>query len=272
MKDYVKFDLHTHHERCGHAKGTIRDYIESSIEKGLQIIGISDHTPYFSSKEDQPHPNIAMAKSQFEEYITEVLRLKEQYKNQIEVLLGIEADFFPEYAEAYRKIFKPYPFDYIIGSVHHLDGVSIFDKNRWEGLSSQEKIKTKESYYELIEQSASSGMFQVLGHIDAMKGYYPAFSAIETDVVEKTLKTIGENDMAIEINTSGKTKYCGGWYPANEILERALFHNVKVTFGSDAHNPDRIADEFEEVRKLLKEIGFRQWAYFRQQKRVMTDL
>ena len=51
--------------------------------------------------------------------------------------------------------------------------------------------------------------------------------------------------MAIEINTSGKTKDVGGWYPADDILERALFHNVAVTFGSDAHTPERIGDEFD---------------------------
>ena len=40
----------------------------------------------------------------------------------------------------------------------------------------QEKTKTKETYYSLIEQSARSGLFQILGHIDAMKGFYPEFS------------------------------------------------------------------------------------------------
>ena len=58
------------------------------------------------------------------------------------------------------------------------------------------------------------------------------------------------------MNTSGKTKDCGGWYPADDILERALFYNVKVTFGSDAHTPERIGDDFERVQKRLKEIGF----------------
>lgn len=66
---------------------------------------------------------------------------------------------------------------------------------------------------------------------------------------------IGENDIAIEINTSGKTKDVGGWYPSDDILELALHHGVKVTFGSDAHVPDRVGDEFELVHKHLVEIG-----------------
>jgi histidinol-phosphatase (PHP family) len=272
MKEEIKFDLHTHHDRCGHAEGKIRDYIEAAIEKGLSIIGISDHTPYFSSEIDQPFPHIAMAKSQFKEYIDEVIQLKQLYKGKIDVLLGVESDFYPEHVERYRSCFNPYPFDYIIGSVHHVDGISIFKRDRWEGLTHLEKRKTKETYYHLIEKSASSGMFQILGHIDAMKGYYPSFSTIQTEVIEHTLKVIGECDMAIEINTSGKTKDVGGWYPADDLLDLARHYGVKVTFGSDAHIPDRVGDDFEFVQKHLKEIGFKEWVYFKNKKPILVSL
>jgi histidinol-phosphatase (PHP family) len=268
----VKFDLHTHHERCGHAIGTIEHYVKAAIEKGLDFIGIADHSPYFYSEEDQLYPTIAMAKSELPRYVDEVLRLKQQYEGKIQVLLGIESDFYPEHLEVYRQQLDLYPFDYIIGSVHYVDNMSIFKKDRWEGLTHQQKVETKEKYYDLIEQSARSGAFQILGHIDAMKGFYPEFSSIPTDVVENTLKVIAESDIAIEINTSGKTKDVGGWYPSDEILERALFYGVKVTFGSDAHTPERVGDEFELVQKRLKEIGFKEWAYFIQKQRFMSLL
>jgi histidinol-phosphatase (PHP family) len=268
----TKFDLHTHHDRCGHARGKIRDYIEAAIDSGLDIIGISDHTPYFSREEDHPYPHITMPKSQFPDYVNEVLNLKKMYAGKIEVLLGIEADFFPDLVEDYRPNFDLYPFDYIIGSIHHVDGISIFRKGRWDALSTQEKIRTKETYYSLIEQSARSGMFQILGHIDAMKGYYPAFSSVQTAAVEHTMKVIGEHDIAIEINTSGKTKDVGGWYPADDILEKALHYGVKVTFGSDAHDPERVGDDLEAVRVQLKKIGFKDWVYFKEKKRITVTL
>lgn len=266
------FDLHTHHDRCGHAEGTIRDYIEAAVSHGLQIIGISDHSPYFGEEEDRPWPGITMAKSEFARYIAEVLELKEEFKDRIEVLLGVESDFFPEHADIYRSVYAQYSFDYIIGSVHKSDGVSIFNKKRWKGLKESELVRQKELYYDLIRQSAQSGMFQILGHIDAMKGYYPPFSDIPTDAVEQTLKTIGECGLAIEINTSGKMKDCGGWYPSDAMLERALFYGVSATFGSDSHVPHRVGDEFEQVKRRLKEIGFKEWVFFRQQKRIAVEL
>lgn len=269
----MKFDLHTHHVRCGHADGNIEDYILAGIEAGLQVIGISDHSPYFYHEEDQPSPGIAMARSDFANYVNEVLRLKEKYAGRIEVLLGMESDYFPEHVEAYRKAYEGVPFDYLIGSVHQVSGVSIFNRNRWKKLDEAGHINEKKSYYELIEQSARSGMFDILGHIDAMKGYYPAFSDIPAhEHIDKTLRTIGECGVSIEINTSGNTKDCGGWYPADDILERALHFGVNVTFGSDAHKPSRVGDEWELVAKRLKEIGFTQWVFYRQRKPIFVPL
>lgn len=272
MNTKLKFDFHTHHYRCGHARGEIRDYIEAAIANGLHMIGISDHTPYFASDEEQPLPGIAMSKSEFPAYISEVLKLKEEYKGKIDVLLGVESDFFPEHIDIYRKQLGQYPFDYIIGSVHQVNGISIFNRNRWENLTEQEKLQTKEIYYQHIEQSAKSGLFQILGHIDAMKAFYPSFTAIQTAAIEQALQIIAEYDVAIEINTSGSTKDCGGWYPADEILEMALHYGVTVTFGSDAHDPERVGDEFDLVKKRLKEIGFKEWAYFKEKKMFLTAL
>ncbi|SFT00904.1 histidinol-phosphatase [Paenibacillus sp. BC26] len=269
----MKFDLHTHHFRCGHADDNIEDYIKAGIKAGLAVIGISDHSPYFASDQEQPNPGIAMGKSEFVRYVEEVLRLKAKYEGTIDVLLGVESDFFPQHAQVYRDVYAGYPFDYIIGSVHQSRGVSIFNRNRWKNLSEEQHIDEKRHYYELIGQSARSGMFQILGHIDAMKGYYPAFSAIAADeAIDDCLKVIGESSVSIEINTSGKTKDAGGWYPSDAILERALHFGVTVSFGSDAHKPSRVGEDWELVAKRLKEIGFTEWFYYKNKKPVRVAL
>ncbi len=108
------FDLHTHHDRCGHAIGSIEHYIQSAIEKGLAYIGVSDHTPFFHAQEDQLYPHIAMPKSELEHYVAEVLALKHKYANQINVLLGIESDFFEVHQECYKYELSKYPFDILL--------------------------------------------------------------------------------------------------------------------------------------------------------------
>ncbi|MBU5674039.1 histidinol-phosphatase [Paenibacillus brevis] len=269
----MKFDLHTHHLRCGHADGTIRDYIEAGIAAGLSVIGISDHTPYFGHDEEQPFPHIAMAKRDFAGYVEEVLQLKQEYADRIDVLLGIESDYFPDHIGQYRTMLSQYPFDYIIGSVHSVKEVSIFNKRRWKGLDEQRRIADKTAYYELIQDSARSGLFQILGHIDAMKGNYPAFSDIPaSEVVDETLSVIAAAQVAIEVNTSGKTKLSGGWYPSDAILERARYFGVDITFGSDAHIPSRVADEWDEVARKLKDIGYDEWVYYKNKRRIAVPL
>ncbi|MBD2845743.1 histidinol-phosphatase [Paenibacillus sp. IB182496] len=269
----TKFDLHTHHERCGHALGTIEDYVKAGIAAGLSVIGISDHSPYFAEPDDQPYPYIAMRRSELEAYIGEVLRLKRKYADKIEVLLGMESDFFPEHIETYRRAYARHPFDYLIGSVHQSRGVSIFNRNRWKGLSEDARRDEKAHYYALIRQSARAGLFQILGHIDAMKGYYPAFSEIEAAAaIDETLQEIAACDIAIEINTSGSTKDVGGWYPSDAILERACHYGVNVSFGSDAHKPERVGEDWEQVRLRLIELGFKHWVFYRALRPVVVPL
>ena len=161
----------------------------------------------------------------------------------------------------------------MIGSVHFSSGTSIFHRTRWEGLSKEIQVEHKKEYYEFIRQSAQSGMFQILGHIDAMKGYYPAFSDIPAgESIDLALGAIAESGASIEINTSGKTKTVGGWYPSGEILERAHHYGVKVSFGSDSHVPGRVGEDWEDVRSLLKTIGFREWFFYRQKQPVAVPL
>jgi histidinol-phosphatase (PHP family) len=62
------------------------------------------------------------------------------------------------------------------------------------------------------------------------------------------------------------------WYPSDEILELANFYGVDVTFGSDSHVPERVADEFEIVRERLRAIGYSKWAVFRQKQKILIPL
>ncbi|MBU9720264.1 MULTISPECIES: histidinol-phosphatase [Bacillaceae] len=268
----MKFDLHTHHYRCGHASGEIREYIEAGIAHGLSVIGISDHSPYFWHDDDHHQPGIAMAKSELPNYINEVLALKKEYEGKIDVLLGIESDFFPDYKEVYQNVYKDIPFDYIIGSVHFSGGRSIFDKTLFHDVDEKKKREMKDQYYRLIMESAKSGMFQILGHIDAMKGFYPAFSDIDSPLVEETLKVIGETGVAIEVNTSAKMKDAEGWYPSDDMLEKALHYGVEISFGSDSHVPERVGDEFDLVCEKLKEIGFKHMVYYKNKEKRIVEI
>lgn len=131
-------DLHTQHDRCGHATGSLRDYVTAALDRGVQVLGLSDHAPMFASDEDQALPRVAMPKSQFPAYIAEALALKAEFEGRIEILVSAEADYLPGGTEPYRKALSGLPLDYVIGSVHMFEGRDIFDTTRWETVDEAE--------------------------------------------------------------------------------------------------------------------------------------
>lgn len=268
----MRFDLHTHHERCGHARGDLRAYIEAAVDAGLDAIGVSDHSPHFAEPQDQALPGVAMAKSEFSAYVAEARALRREYADRIEVLIGVESDYFPEHESCYRVAFSRQPLDYLIGSVHRLDGVDLFQRERWEGMEKKQLRDARERYCDLVARSASCGMFDVLGHVDVIKATCPEIAGLATPAVDRMVRAIAAADVTMEINTSGNTKDCGGWYPAPDILERARRYGVKLTFGSDAHDPGRVGEDHEQVRQAVHDLGFRRWYVFRERRRLSIPI
>ncbi|MDJ1130782.1 histidinol-phosphatase [Streptomyces iconiensis] len=257
-------DLHTHHNRCGHATGSLREYVTAALDKGVKVLGLSDHTPMFAEDADHALPPVAMPKSEFPSYVAEALALKEEFARSIEILVSTEADFFSGRMDPYTEALSRYPLDYVIGSVHMFEGRDIFDTTRWENIAESELAAVKGRYFQAIAACARSGLFQVMGHIDALKGNCPQLGAVPAPAAaDEMLRAIRDSGAVMEINTSGGTKMCGGWYPESDILERAFHFGVPVTFASDAHVPDRICDQYPEVVQVLHAIGFRTWTVFR---------
>lgn len=257
-------DLHTHHQRCGHASGTLRDYVVEALDKGVRVLGLSDHAPMFAMEEDHGLAVVAMAKTEFPAYVAEALALKEEFAHSIEILVSTEADYFRGQVDAYTRELDRYPLDYVIGSVHMFEGRDIFDPTRWEEVDETELHGVKSRYFRTVAECARTGAFNVIGHVDALKGSFPALAKVEAGAAaDEMLIAIRDSGAVMEVNTSGVTKQCGGWYPEHHLLERALHFGLPITFSSDAHVPERVADQYDEVRAVLLDIGFTDWTVFR---------
>ena len=103
MADF-KRNYHTHTVRCHHASGTDEDYVLAAIEAGLTTLGFSEHTPYPSDSDGYRMP--------FEEvgdYIDSLLALREKYKNKIEILIGLESEYYESYFDRLLDYYKELP-------------------------------------------------------------------------------------------------------------------------------------------------------------------
>ncbi|WP_127581510.1 histidinol-phosphatase [Paenibacillus koleovorans] len=267
----MRLDYHTHHERCGHAQGTMRDMIEAALAAGVTQLGLSDHSPLFFLEDDHPSPGMTMARSEFPRYVEEMLALRDEYAGRIDIRIGVESDYMPGWMERYRGIYAGYPLDYVIGSVHYFEGLHVFNRTRWEAADA-DPLRTFTLYIRLVQEAARCGVFDILGHLDAVKGLGVVPADPLTELWDETVRIIADADIAVEVNTSGARKPAREWFPSTDLLERLHRAGVRFTFGSDAHSPDQLLYDWEPVVDYLHAIGVRQLATFRNRRRELVPL
>jgi histidinol-phosphatase (PHP family) len=258
-------DYHIHTKLCGHATGEMEQYVERAIEVGLSEIGFSDHLPFV----DFDRPGFAMTLSQLPHYIKKVEEMRKKYPAII-IRLGIEVDYFPHLEHKIAALLAQYPFDYIYGSVHFLDEWTFDSPYALPEWNLADVDQVWEQYIGLLNQAARSGLFDIMSHLDLVKihGFRPTRDMLPQ--WESLMKCLKNNGLATEINTRGLRKPVGEIYPAEQILGLIKRYEVPIVFGSDAHCPEEVGRDFEQVRKLALRYGITSIAQFRGRKIINT--
>ncbi len=243
----MRVDLHNHTTLCNHANGSMEEYIQKAIEKGIDIFGFSDHAPMNFDKKYR------MTFDQKSFYESEVLKLKEKYKNDIKILLGYEVDYLPNRISDDIINSKV---DYLIGSVHFIDEWG-FDNPEFIGAYKNKDIDLIwDEYFEAIKLMAKSELFDIVGHIDLIKVFNFLPKKNIKQIVQPSLKQIKKSNMVLELNPAGLRKPVKEQYPSRDILEVAFELDIPITFGSDAHEINQIGFEYDTIVKIAKDIGY----------------
>lgn len=269
----MHIDYHTHHERCGHAVGKLEEYVQRGIQLGLQQLGLSDHLPLIHVDPASYYPEMAMPMAELPRYVEECLTLKERYRGVIDLRVGLEADYIEGYENQIREILSPYPWDYLIGSVHFLGEWDITDHRQVHGWEGKDELQVYRLYYDAVKKSALSGLYDIIGHMDVIKrfGYGPQTPEGKAEVRTlelETLKVIADSGIAMELNASGLSKPCAEMFPAEHLLQEAFKLGIPLTLGSDAHDPAKLGDGLQEARSMLWHTGFRELAVFEGRRRT----
>ena len=251
----IPFDYHTHHVRCGHAVGTMREYIEEAVHQKMGEFGVSDHAPaYWFDGIDHALPRTQMAVSELPACVAEAKALQEEYADRIALRVGIEADFIEGREADLERLLAPHDFDYVLGSVHYTLGVSVFD---WTGRGEQTSEAVFREYYRQVAAAAHSGLFDILSHLSVIECYSPPIpDALARELYPQVAEAVAASGCAVEINTSGYRKMGGDEPFPNRLLLRELIQRgVPLTFGSDAHEPRIVGYDSERVEALLNTLG-----------------
>ncbi len=269
-------DYHIHTAYCGHAEGTAVGMVRRAVQLGLMEIGFTGHFPYPDGFVD-PLANCVIPREKFPQYISEILKLQEDFRGKILIRLAAEIDYLPKYVEQTRKMVQTYPFDYIMGSVHILENKQI---DYSEELLSQyiEQLggvqRLWENYWQHIEELISSELCDIVAHFDLPKKFGVSKPVKDdTERVDHLLNLMKDRNSVLEINTGGIDRsYNQEPYPSLNIIRMASEKKLDITLGSDAHRPQEIGRHFKTIREMLRSLGWRYVVVFQNREKSYQPL
>ncbi len=252
-------DYHIHTVFCRHADGPMPSYVETARMRLLPEISFSCHAP----DPDGYDPPNRMKFAEFGEYKRQVAALQSENR-QPNILFGIEADYHESCVAFLRRWLPEQPFDLVLGSVHYV-GDWAFDspvtRGKWETV---DVAGIWRAYFKLVGEMADTRLFDVFAHADLPKkfGFRPSDREIK-EMVQPALDRIAEAGMALEINTSGLRKPIREIYPSALILGLARERDIPICFGSDAHVPGEVGQDFTAALALARDAGYTHSRWFK---------
>jgi len=254
-------DYHIH-TLFSDGKSKPEDYLEPAISAGLSEIGFSEHLTLFREKQEW-----TMALQRVSEYIKSIEILRKRTRT-IKVRTGFEVDYYSGREEEIHSYLKDLKLDYIIGSVHYLGEKTVDNgPSFYEG---RDIDRLFINYFDLVQEAASSGLFDIIAHCDLIRiyGYKPTFNP--EYLYRNLAKCFKAHDVAFELNTNGRNRPLGDFYPDRRFLNLFREEGVAVCVNSDAHFPARIAQYFDEAYDLLRAAGYSEMAVFKNRDRFMV--
>lgn len=233
-------DLHVHllgHNDREANRENIRAFLDQASRQGLKEIGFSDHDYYWDQM------NFPLIREIAKEY------------PDLDVRIGIEAEYRPNEEDRIKHMLEQVPFDYVIGSVHEI--------REWAFDIPEEEPRHHEKdpdllyseYFDVVLKAAKSGLFTTIGHFDLIKvfGVRPHKDILV--LADEALTAVAEQGLALEINTNGRYKPVHEFYPELRLMEEIRRRGIDFTLGSDAHAAEVVGRDIGEACQLLRRIG-----------------
>ncbi len=244
-------NYHTHTFRCHHACGTERAYIENAIKGGMKFLGFSDHAPQFYS--NGYVSGVRMTPEEAPEYVATIKALAKEYKNDIEIAVGFEAEYFPAIFDKLISLSKQLEIDYLILGQHWVDDESQFPSITCD-CDSEKAYEEKLTFYvNQILKALETGYFSYLAHPD-MFVYHGSDSWYDKEMT-RLCENAKSLSIPLEVNLLGMVY--GRWYPTKRFFQIAQKIGNEIVIGCDAHSPDILSNTTAQmkIRKFAENLN-----------------
>lgn len=258
-------NLHTH-TVFGDGQNTAEEMVRAAIAAGCGSLGFSEHSRMPAAVAS----GWCMTEAEEAAYRQEVMRLREVYAGQIDLLLGLERDL--------DALSSPEPYEYIIGSVHGVWRSGVYlpvDASRAEFCRAVQERYAGDyfafirDYYQREASVAATTRCQIVGHFDLVTKFNEGFCLFDEtdpryrDAALGALEALSREDVVFEINTGAISRNCRtAPYPAAFLLRSLRDLGGRVCISSDSHSAGTVTSGFVQAAELALSCGFRETYFF----------
>lgn len=277
-------DCHTHTQFSVDSEADINECVERAAGLGLAAYAITDHCEcnrWYSEKHypDEDTYRYFDFGRDFENSVSAVTKLKEQYEGRLNLICGVEMGQATQDLEIAEKIISDSRLDFVIGSMHQLPKTEDFALIDYTGYSEDDIYNLLERYFTEVYKLCIWGKFDVLGHLTYTLRYIKGNFGFDADIsrydeiIAESLRALARSGKGIEINTSGLRQGFGDTFPNLRYVK--LFRELGgeiLSIGSDAHTPEDIGKGVLQGAEIAKLAGFTHLCYFKQRKPVFIEI
>ena len=262
------FDYHIHPNYSIDAEGSIEEYCEEALRKGLKEIAFTTHLDTDSIADDcyvNVRGKTVRTRSSvwLEDYEASIKSADDEYRGRgLRVRLGVEVDYIPEIDGSLPETFHSTDFDIILGSMHLIDHIAISDTRADQAFKKYTIEELGHHYYTQLQEAVESDLFDIVAHIDLYRRFGQAYYGdgirdIWKPHIADLAKAMNRHNVGFEVNTSALRKGQNQPMPEFAIVKELKEYGIEiVTVGSDAHQPQDVGAGIDRAYDLLKEAGF----------------
>lgn len=279
------FDYHIHPNYSIDAKGTVEEFCESALKRGLKEIAFTTHFDTDIIAEDcyvavKGRRMDSLAGDWLEDYEATIRAAEDRYKDRgLKVLLGVEVDYIPNVESILPEQFYSTDFDIVLGSTHLIDHIAISADDRAPEVFRRYTVEELgEKYYTLLLEAIESGLFDIMSHLDLYRRFGQTYYGdkireIWKPYLDDLALSMRKQNVGFEINTSPLRRGQIQPMPDENIIKALREAGVlTVTIGSDAHDPSNVGAGIEETIQILRNIGFSNVTTFYHRKREQQKI
>lgn len=254
---------------CEHARASLRETLEAAVDVRFRAYGVTEHAPryeerhlYASERAKGYTPD--RLERDFEAYAAESRLLQREFSDRLRVLRGFESEVVPSatYVDCTRSLRERHEFDYLVGSVHYVNEISIDEsaavyRKAVESCGGYEALAV--AYYGAVERMIEDLRPEVVAHLDLLKLHAPRDVDLATPRIRRAADRALEAARAwrciLDVNTAAWRKGLAEPYPAPWLVAIASAKGIPFCFGDDSHGPDQVGFGIARAKRYLLAHG-----------------